>query len=86
MNENQIKALIKRTALKKYADGVFDNPINILKMIDRIAQEYEVCIDLQAELYERGCFNNAELMEEFDYANTEMQLYKIILAELPKYL
>ncbi len=86
MNENQIQSLIKLTNFKKYADGVFDNPINTLDLIQRIAEDYKTCIEYQATLYDNGCFNKAELMKEYDATEIQMGLYKLILAELPKYL
>lgn len=86
MNETNIKSLIKLTNFKYRADEVFDNPMNTLKLIQLIAKDYEVCTKLQDELYDNGCFNKAELMKEYDAIEVQMGLYKIILAELPKYL
>ena len=86
MTETQIKTIISLTNFKNYSAKVFDNPINTLELIKLIASDYEVCIKLQEELYERSCFAINELMEEFENAETQIQLYKLILAELPKYL
>ncbi len=86
MNQNEIKALIQLTNFKNHADEVFDNPINTLDLIQRIAEDYKACIEYQATLYDNGCFNKAELMKEYDATEVQMGLYKIILAELPKYL
>ncbi len=86
MNENHIKSLIKLTNFRYRADEVFDNPMNTLKLIQLIAEDYEVCVKLQEELYEKCCFKIPELMKDFEMAEIQMGLYKIILAELPKYL
>ena len=86
MNENEIKSLIQQTNFKNHASEVFDNPFNTLDLIQRIAEDYKVCIELQATLYENGCFNNDELMKEFEATEIQIGLYKLILAELPKYL
>ena len=86
MNETQIKSLISLTNFKSYAKEVFDSPLNTLDMMQRIAEDCKVCMELQADLYENGCFNNAELMAEFEKTETQIQLYKLILAELPKYI
>lgn len=86
MSQNQIKSLIKLTNFKRYAENAFDNPINTLSLLRRIAADYQNCVDLQAELYEKGCFKDQALMREFESAETQMALYKLILAELPKYL
>lgn len=86
MNEIQIKSLIRLTNFKHYADKVFDNPINTLDMIRKIADDYAIGIDYQAKLYDGGCFNSPELMKEFDAVETQIGLYKLILAELPKHL
>ncbi len=86
MNPSQIKSLIQLTNFKHYADEVFDNPINTLNVIRKIAEDYGTCIDYQALLYDNGCFNKPELMKEFDAVDVQIGLYKTILAELPKYL
>ena len=86
MNQNLIKSLIRLTNFKNYAENVFDNPLNTLEVIQLIASDYEVCINLQAEMYEEGCFKYPELMKDFEKCDDQMQLYKLILAELPKYL
>ena len=86
MNENEIKSLIQLTNFKNLAFEVFDNPFNTLDMIQRIAEDYKVCMELQETLYENGCFKNAELMKEFEATEIQIGLYKLILAELPKYL
>ena len=86
MNENEIKSLIQQTNFKNFANEVFDNPFNTLDLIQRIVEDYTVCIELQATLYENGCFNNDELMKEFEATEIQIGLYKLILAELPKYL
>jgi hypothetical protein len=86
MNEIQIKSLIKLTNFKHHADEVFDSPVNTLEMIRRIAEDYAVCVEYQARLYDGGCFNSPERMKEFEAVEIQMGLYKLILAELPKYL
>jgi hypothetical protein len=87
MNENEIKSLIKLTNFKNHADEVFDNPFNTLDMIQRIAEDYKNCIDYQALLYEQGCFmSNSEYANESRLTDIQIGLYKLILAELPKYL
>lgn len=86
MSENQIKALIRLTNFKRCADEIFDNPINTLALIGKIAEDYKVGIEYQALLYNNSCFDKPELMKEFDAIDVQMGLYRLILAELPKYL
>ena len=86
MTAYQIQILIRLTNLCKYADTAFDNPSNTLALMQAMVADYKNCAEYQDLLYERGCFTNADLMREYDNAETQMQLYKLILAELPKYL
>ena len=86
MNPNQIQTLIKLTNFKEYADNAFFSPTDTLELMQAMVADYKTLSDYRDELYERGCFKNAELMAEFEKAEIQMGLYKLILAELPKYL
>lgn len=83
MNAEQLKALITCT---NFRGCEFCNPDDAYDLMKSFVLDYQSLADYRDLLYERGCFANAELMEEFEKAETQMQLYKLILAELPKYL
>ena len=86
MSQNELRELIKLTNFKRYANEALDNPTNTLDLLCKIADDYKTCIEYQATLYDGGCFNKPELMKEYYAIDVQMGLYRLILAELPKYL
>lgn len=83
MNAEQLKALITCT---NFRGCEFCNPDDAYDLMKCLVLDYQNLADFRDLLYERGAFKSAELMAEFEKTETQMQLYKLILAELPKYL
>ena len=83
MNYEQLKALIACTNFRNCA---FCNPDDAYDLMRSMVADYKDLAEYRDLLYERGAFKDEELMAEFNKAETQMQLYKLILAELPKYL
>ena len=83
MNQAQIKALINLTNFRGCA---FTSPDEAFDLMKNLVLDYKNLAEYRDLLYERGAFRDAELMAEFQKAETQMELYKLILAELPKYL
>lgn len=83
MNAEQLKALISCTNFRGCA---FTSPDDAWDLMKCLVLDYKDLADYRDLLYERGCFTDTELMAEFEKAETQMELYKLILAELPKYL
>ena len=86
MNPEQIQTLIKLTNFREHADNAFFSPADTLDLMQAMVLDYKDLAEYRDLLYERGAFRNDELMAEFNKAETQIQLYKLILAELPKYL
>ena len=83
MNQAQIKALINLT---NFRGCEFTNPDEAFDLMKNLVLDYKNLAEYRDLLYERGAFRDAELMAEFQKAETQIELYKLILAELPKYL
>lgn len=86
MYPSQIQTLIKLTNFREHAANAFFSPTETYELMHAMVVDYKNLAEYRDLLYERGCFANAELMAEFEKAETQIELYKIILAELPKHL